>query len=166
MAALGVLLGCLAALVLTRFVSSLLLGVPALDPVTFIAVGLLLAIETPMRRALDNVRLWAATVLINSMIMTVYLWHMSVLAAVAAIIYYLGGYGLGVEPGSAAWWYTRPAWIGFLMVVLLPVATVLAAVERSPRRRDVPPSAARQVIGRQGGRDYGQHVVPSRQGGA
>jgi peptidoglycan/LPS O-acetylase OafA/YrhL len=109
--------------------------------------GLLLAIEGPMRRALDNVRLWAATVLINSMIMTVYLWHMSVLAALTAALYYFGGFGLGVEPGTAAWWYTRPLWIGFLLVVLLPVATALAAVERSPRRPDIPPSAARQVIG-------------------
>ena len=109
--------------------------------------GLLLAIEAPMRRALDNIRLWAATVLINSMIMTVYLWHMTVLAGAAALLYFLGGYGLGVEPGSAVWWYTRPLWIGVLLIVLLPVATLLSVVERSSRRADTPPSALRQVIG-------------------
>ena len=38
--------------------------------------GLLLSIEAPMRRLLTNVRIWAATVLINSMIMTLYLWHL------------------------------------------------------------------------------------------
>jgi peptidoglycan/LPS O-acetylase OafA/YrhL len=109
--------------------------------------GLLLAIEGPMRQALDNVRLWAATVLINSMIMTVYLWHMSVLAGVAALLYYLGGWGFGVEPGSAAWWYTRPVWIGILMIILLPIATALSVVERTSRRPDDPPSAARQIVG-------------------
>jgi peptidoglycan/LPS O-acetylase OafA/YrhL len=109
--------------------------------------GLLLAIEGPMRRALDNVRLWGATVLINSMIMTVYLWHMSVIAGVAALLYYLGGWGFGVEPGSAAWWYTRPVWIGILMIILLPIATVLSVVERASRRPDDPPSAVRQIVG-------------------
>jgi peptidoglycan/LPS O-acetylase OafA/YrhL len=109
--------------------------------------GLLLAIEGPMRRALDNVRLWGATVLINSMIMTVYLWHMSVIAGVAAFLYYLGGWGFGVEPGSAAWWYTRPVWIGILMIILLPIATVLSVVERASRRPDDPPSAVRQIVG-------------------
>jgi peptidoglycan/LPS O-acetylase OafA/YrhL len=109
--------------------------------------GLLLALQGPMRRALDNVRLWAATVLINSMIMTVYLWHMSVLAGVTAVIYFLGGYGLGVEPGSAEWWYTRPAWIGLLLIILLPIATLLSVVERPSGRPDEPPSAARQIAG-------------------
>jgi len=42
LAALGVAIGCVTALGLTRFVAGLLVGVPALDPVTFVAVGLLL----------------------------------------------------------------------------------------------------------------------------
>lgn len=43
LAALGVVGGVVIAVVLTRYISGLLVGVPALDPVTFIAVGLLLA---------------------------------------------------------------------------------------------------------------------------
>lgn len=110
--------------------------------------GILLALEGPMRRALARVRLWAATVLINSMIMTVYLWHMTVMAAVAALLYYTGGFGLGVEPGTPAWWYTRPIWIGVLLVILLPVAMLLSIFERRPRRADAPvPAAARQIAG-------------------
>jgi len=42
MAAIGVACGAVGAVVLTRFVSGLLLGVPALDPLTFVAVGVLL----------------------------------------------------------------------------------------------------------------------------
>lgn len=42
LAAVGVALGGLAALVLTRFIAGLLVGVPALDPVTFVGVGVLL----------------------------------------------------------------------------------------------------------------------------
>ncbi|GMV04563.1 MAG: hypothetical protein AMXMBFR53_08430 [Gemmatimonadota bacterium] len=42
LAALGVAIGSVAAVGLTRFISGLLVGVPALDPVTFVGVGLLL----------------------------------------------------------------------------------------------------------------------------
>jgi predicted permease len=42
LAATGVVLGTISAVVLTRFISGSLVGVPALDPVTFAAVGLLL----------------------------------------------------------------------------------------------------------------------------
>ena len=43
-----VLLGVLVSLALTRAVSSLLTGVTATDPATFVAVGLLLAVVTLM----------------------------------------------------------------------------------------------------------------------
>lgn len=42
LAVIGVIVGSLTAVALTRFISGLLIGVPALDPVTFVAVGLLL----------------------------------------------------------------------------------------------------------------------------
>lgn len=42
LAAIGIVLGSITAVGLTRFISGLLVGVPALDPVTFVAVGLLL----------------------------------------------------------------------------------------------------------------------------
>ena len=82
------------------------------------------------------------------MIMTVYLWHLTVLVIMVALAYAAGGFGLRIEPGSSQWWLTRPLWIGALYVVLLPVATLLAALERRPRPADAPvPSAARQVVG-------------------
>ena len=108
--------------------------------------GLLLSIEKPMRHALAGLRLWSATVLINSMIMTVYLWHMSVLAAVVALLYYSGGFGLGVEPGTSEWWWQRPVWIGALLVLLLPFSLLLSPFERRGRNPDAPvPAAARQI---------------------
>ena len=58
--------------------------------------GLLLALENPMRRALENLRLWAATVLINSMIMTVYLCHITVMIVFGGVLHLLGGIGLGL----------------------------------------------------------------------
>jgi len=110
--------------------------------------GLLMAIEAPMRRLLSNLRVWAATVLINSMIMTVYLWHLTVMIFVIAIAYGAGGVGLGLQPGSAEWWLSRPAWIAILYAFLIPTALLLAPLERTGRSSDrQPPSAARQIVG-------------------
>lgn len=110
--------------------------------------GLLLALEAPARRMLAGTRAWAATVLVNGMIMTVYLWHLTVMVIVVAIAFELGGVGLRVEPGSPDWWLTRPLWIVFLYAVLLPVALALAPLERRGRPADAPvPPAARQVGG-------------------
>ena len=110
--------------------------------------GLLLAVETPMRRVLDGLRIWTATVLINSMIMTLYLWHITVMVILVSLLYLAGGFGLGIEPASTAWWLTRPVWIGVLYVCLLPIALALGPLERRARPADATiPSAARLVGG-------------------
>ena len=110
--------------------------------------SLLLAIEEPMRRLLAGLRVWAATVLINSMIMTLYLWHLTIMVIVVSLLYLAGGPGLGLQPGSPEWWFTRPIWIAVLYAVLLPVTLLLAPLERRVRAADaVVPAAARQVGG-------------------
>jgi hypothetical protein len=109
--------------------------------------GLLLSLEGPMRRALNDLRLWAATVLVNSMIMTVYLWHITVMIVFIAALYF-AGFGLGIEPASAAWWQTRPLWVAALVMLLIPVALLLSPLERRGQRGSAPiPSAAQQVSG-------------------
>jgi len=110
--------------------------------------GLLLSLEAPMRRALNNLRLWTATVLINSMIMTVYLWHITVMIVLVALLYLANGFGLGIEPGTMAWWLTRPIWIGALLLLLLPIAVPLSGLERRARNpKSGIPSPVRQVSG-------------------
>jgi hypothetical protein len=110
--------------------------------------GLLLALEGPMRRALSGLRLWTATVLVNSMIMTVYLWHLTVMVVFVALLYMTGGVGLTVEPGTTEWWLWRPVWVAVLMILLVPIALPLSGFERRGRNpKAATPSAARQVIG-------------------
>lgn len=114
----------------------------------FVQFGVLLAAEAPMRRVLGRLRVWAATVLVNGMIMTVYLWHLTVMVILVALAYAAGGLGLRIEPASPEWWLTRPVWIAVLYALLLPVALALAPLERRPRAADAPvPAAARQVGG-------------------
>lgn len=110
--------------------------------------GLLLSLEEPMRRALKGLRLWTATVLINSMIMTVYLWHITVMVIFAALLYLAGGIGLVIEPGTSDWWWSRPVWIAVLFVLLLPVALLLSPLERRSGPADAKiPAPARQIAG-------------------
>ena len=110
--------------------------------------GLLLSLESPMRRALMGLRLWTATVLVNSMIMTVYLWHITVMVIFVALLYLAGGVWLGVEPGTAEWWLWRPVWIAVLLVVLMPIALPLSALERRGRSAESAiPSPLRQIGG-------------------
>lgn len=110
--------------------------------------GLLLALENPMRRALMNLRLWTATVLINSMIMTIYLWHITVMIVFVAMLYLVGGAGLGLEPGSVSWWFSRPLWLTVLLILLVPISLLLSPLERISRNSDSPvPSPVRQVVG-------------------
>jgi peptidoglycan/LPS O-acetylase OafA/YrhL len=110
--------------------------------------GLLLAFESPWRRALDNLHLWTATVLINSMIMTVYLWHITVMVIIGSVLYLSGGFGFGLEPGTSEWWMTRPVWIGILLVFLFPVALLLSPLERRSRPANANiPAAASQITG-------------------
>jgi hypothetical protein len=82
------------------------------------------------------------------MIMTVYLWHITVMVILVALLYLAGGIGLGAEPGSAAWWLWRPAWIGMLLLLLVPAALPLSLFERSGRSSEAEsPSAIRQIVG-------------------
>ena len=114
----------------------------------FAQFGLLLAAETPVRRMLSGIRLWAATILINSMIMTLYLWHITVMVIIVALAYLADGYGLGFEPGGSAWWFMRPIWLAVLYTALIPVALLFSRFERHTRTPDkAVPAATRQVSG-------------------
>ena len=110
--------------------------------------GLLLALERPMRRVLESLRLWTATVLVNSMIMTLYLWHITIMVLLGSVLYFANGFGFGIEPGTSAWWWTRPVWIGVLLLLLFPAALALSPLERKGRSPDAKiPPAARQIAG-------------------
>jgi hypothetical protein len=110
--------------------------------------GLVLMLEGPMRRLLDKTRVWAATVLVNGTIMTVYLWHLTVLALLVGLAKLAGGIGLHYVPGSDAWWLARIPWFVALiagMVLLLPL---VGRFERaSPPPATFRPSPARILIG-------------------
>jgi len=92
--------------------------------------GFLLSLEAPMRRWLSRARPWTATVLINGMIMTVFLWHLTASTLVIGAALLLGDVGLTVPPGSGAWWGVRPLWMALYAAVLVPFALGFGHFER------------------------------------
>ncbi|MFQ5680105.1 MAG: acyltransferase [Gemmatimonadota bacterium] len=108
--------------------------------------GLALSLERPMRRWLARAAPWTATVLVNGMIMTIYLWHLTAAALVVGLALLLGGVGLGIEPGTAVWWAVHPGWMAAYLLALAPLLLLFGRFERSPAGGR-PASAWRLVTG-------------------
>lgn len=109
-------------------------------------IGLVLLAEKRLAALLQRPRLWWATVLVNTRIMTWYLWHLTSMVSVIAISAgLLGGFGLRIEPMSQLWWATRPVWWVVLVVVTFMFIAIFGRVEQAtPDERPAP--AAWQMI--------------------
>ena len=102
--------------------------------------GLLLSIETPMRRWLSRARPWTAVVLVNGMIMTVFLWHLTASTLAIGCALWFNDVGLQATPGSSVWWAIRPVWIACYLIALLPFALGFGQFERGTARDHIHPS--------------------------
>ena len=100
-------------------------------------LGLVLAVERPVARWLQRPRPWAAVVLAGSSIMTVYLWHMTALVALAAATLPTGIWPQH-EVGSGAYWLLRLPWLAALAPLLGLLVLALRGFERPPRPRASP----------------------------
>lgn len=109
--------------------------------------GLLLSLEKPIRKWLDKKKVWTTVVLINGMIMTLFLWHVTVLILVASSALALGGIGLGIAPGVSAWWLTRPIWLLLLSTVLLTLTPIFVRYERLSAVKNAPIPLWRLLFG-------------------
>jgi len=103
-------------------------------------------LEAPLRKWLEGARAWAATIVINGMIMTVFLWHSTVMMLMFGLALLLDGTGLWARPGSGEWWLVKLVWIAIFSLVLIPVVAAVSRWER-PAAGGVAPSAIRLVAG-------------------
>ena len=99
--------------------------------------SLLLAIEPAARRMLDRARVWTATVLVNGLIMTLYLWHLTAMMLLIGASLLLGGVGFGIVPGTGTWWATRPLWILIVSMATLPFLVIF---RRFDSMKPMPPN--------------------------
>ena len=109
--------------------------------------GGVMLIERRLARVLAGSRPWTATVLINGMIMTVFLWHSTVMMLLFGVSIWLGGIGLEVTPGTGDWWWTRLAWVAVFAVSLLPVVGIFSRFERPSKTKAPSPAPWRMVVG-------------------
>ncbi|QYX57534.1 acyltransferase [Roseovarius sp. SCSIO 43702] len=113
-----------------------------------VQVGIILLLAGPVSRWLRRTRPWAVVILLNQMIMTVYLWHMTAMILVVGIAVLLGGLGLGVDPGTAEWWTLRPLWLLIFGAALLPLVLVFVRFESGSRGGvEGAPGPAQAVLG-------------------
>jgi hypothetical protein len=108
--------------------------------------GVAVGVEAPLRRLLGRLRPWTAVVAVNGAIMSIYLWHLTVMVAVVALLRAVG-WGLSLPSGGAVWWSTRPLWLAALAVLLLPVAGAATRLEHPPRAAPAGGSGFRETIG-------------------
>lgn len=109
--------------------------------------GLALALEKPARAMLDGLTAWTTVVLINGMIMTVYLWHLTAFVLVMVAAWLLGGVGLHVEPGSTEWWLARPIWFALYIALLFPFILLFARYESGGKAAEGDVTHARLILG-------------------
>ncbi|MFY0691674.1 MAG: acyltransferase [Paracoccaceae bacterium] len=98
-----------------------------------VQVGLMLLLAKPVSSWLQRETPWALVIVAGQSIMTLYLWHLSVVIALVGLSLALGGLGLGVEPGTGTWWALRPVWIGTLILGLLPFMALFGRFEAGSR---------------------------------
>ncbi|NBE94369.1 acyltransferase [Nonomuraea sp. KC401] len=91
--------------------------------------GVALLLHGPVNRWLQGVRQWTAVVAVNSVIMTLFLWHMT-----AAVLGVLALYPTGLlpqaAPGSLPWVLLRIPWLAALALILGLLVAVFGPVER------------------------------------
>lgn len=95
--------------------------------------GIALLLEPAARRWLQAQLIWTGVVLINGMIMTIYLWHLTAFVLVMVGAWLSGGLGLHAWPGSSAWWLARPVWFALYTLALLPMTARFSRYENLGR---------------------------------
>jgi len=98
-------------------------------------IGAVMLLRDRLTRWLRKDRPWKAVIFGNSVIMTLFLWHMT---AYLIAILMLWPLGFGHQHDSTArWWIERFVWIGAPGLVLAAIASLVARFER-PLAREAP----------------------------
>jgi peptidoglycan/LPS O-acetylase OafA/YrhL len=100
---------------------------------TFWSIGLTMLFRGRVNRWLQRVRPWKAVILVNSAIMTLFLWHMTAFL-LAVLMLWPAGLGQQGVP-TIGWWAERPIWVAVPGVILLGIVAVFGRFERAAGRR-------------------------------
>ena len=113
-----------------------------------VQIGTILLVSGPVSKWLQNTRPWAWVIVLNQMIMSVYLWHITAMIGVIWAAVMLGGIGLEMAPGSGIWWALRPVWVALYIVLLIPLVLIFLRFEAGSRAaRDAQPGPSQALVG-------------------
>ena len=91
-------------------------------------IGAVMLLRPRLGRWLARPRAWSATIAVNSVIMTLFLWHMTAFLLAVLVLWPLG---LGREQDSTArWWLERLVWVVAPGAILLGLIAVFGRFER------------------------------------
>lgn len=93
-------------------------------------IGVTLSLRERASSWLHRSRPWMVVVAVNSVILTIFLWHMAA-AIFAAVILYATGILPVVPVGSAEWFMLRIPWLVVCLVVLAGLVAAFGAIERT-----------------------------------
>jgi hypothetical protein len=99
----------------------------ALLALAFGQIGVLMLLRDPVNRWLRRPRVWTAVVAANGVVMTAFLWHLTAIVAVNALVVQSGLPTPTI--GSAVWWATRPLLLAAIVVVLAGLVAVFRRFE-------------------------------------
>jgi len=98
-------------------------------------IGAVMLLRDPLARWLERRGPWKATILGNSVIMTLFLWHMTAYLLAILLLWPLG---FGQQQDSTArWWLERPVWIVVPGLILVGIVALVGRFERGPKERGV-----------------------------
>jgi hypothetical protein len=96
------------------------------------SIGAIMLLRPYLARWLEEPGTWMATIFLNGVIMTLFLWHMTAYLFTVLTLWPLG---FGQQHDSTAgWWLERPLWIGLSAVYLTGLVAIFGRFER-PRER-------------------------------
>lgn len=91
-------------------------------------IGLAMLLRGRVSRWLAGVRAWAGVIFVNSVIMTMFLWHLTAMLLGIGILFPLGFPQPGV--GTSGWWLLRPVWILLLVILLAGFVALFGRFEQ------------------------------------
>ncbi|MGZ4138524.1 MAG: acyltransferase family protein [Actinomycetota bacterium] len=93
-------------------------------------IGAVLLLRPRLARWLQKARAWKATIFLNTIVMTLFLWHMTTFTVAVLLLWPLG---LGRGHSDLRWWAERVVWIGVPGLILAGLVLVFGRFERAGR---------------------------------
>jgi hypothetical protein len=91
-------------------------------------IGIAVLLREPLTRWLARPRVWAAVVVVNLSVVSIYLWHQAALTIAARLVLPMGY--PDPPPGTPAWWAARLLWLVLPGVVLAGIVALVGRAER------------------------------------